>query len=273
MTETPQVLGLIAGSRSLPIQLARQAKKMGVPRIVAVAFHGETDSQIDNAADEVIWLKVGQLTKMIRAFQERDVKQCVMAGQIAPKNLWEVRPDLRALTILMRIKEKNAHTLFGALADELHREGIELIEATPWLRPLMPGAGLHIGRPATPEETDDVAFGYRIAKEITRLEIGQSVVVKRGMVLAVEAFEGTDRCLARGGELAGSDGGAVAVKVARQNHDMRFDIPCVGARTVATCAEHRIAVLAFEAGKTLLLEEDEVKSVAERHAIAVTAVG
>jgi UDP-2,3-diacylglucosamine hydrolase len=118
----------------------------------------------------------------------------------------------------------------------------------------------------------DVAFGHRMAKEIARLDIGQSVVVRKGVVLAVEGFEGTDACLARGGDLAGRDGGAVAVKVAKAGHDMRFDIPCVGARTLEICAEHRVAVLALEAGKTLLLEEEQVKEVALKRRIAVTTV-
>jgi DUF1009 family protein len=117
-----------------------------------------------------------------------------------------------------------------------------------------------------------VAFGFRIAKEISRLEIGQSVVVKRGAVLAVEGFEGTDKCLARGGELSGKDGGAVAVKVAKEKHDMRWDIPCVGAQTVETCAAARIAALAIEAGKTLLLDREQVEALAKKHKLAVVSV-
>lgn len=273
MNEAPETLGLIAGNRSLPLMFARQARRMGVPRIVAVAFEGETEPQLAGLVDEIAWLKVGQLSRMIQTLQRWGVRQCVMAGQVAPKNLWEVRPDFRALGLLLKIKEKNAHTLFGALANELHREGIELIEATPWLEPLMPNTGFLLGRQLTESQRDDIQFGFRIAKQITQLEIGQTVVVKDGMVLAVEAFEGTDRCLARGGELAGSQGGAIAVKVARQNHDMRFDIPCIGARTVAICAQHHIAALAVEARKTLLLEEEEVKDLAQRQGVTITTVG
>jgi DUF1009 family protein len=270
MTTAIATLGIIAGNRSLPLMLARQARIMGVHRLVAVAFEGETDPALTPLVDEIVWLRVGQLSRMIDAFKSWAVDRCVMVGQIAPKNLFDVRPDLRALGLLLRIKEKNAHTLFGAVADELEKEGIHLIEATPWLRPLMPLAGFHLGPALTPAQQEDVAFGYRVAKEISRLEIGQSVVVKKGVVLAVEGFEGTDRCLARGGELGGKEGGAVAVKVARDRHDMRFDIPCVGSRTLMTCRDSRIQVLAFEAGKTLLLEEEEVKELAHRHGIAVT---
>ncbi len=273
MTALPDVLGLIAGNRSLPLTLARQARRMGVRRLVAVAFEGETDPELAGLVDEIVWLKVGQLTKLIAAFRDRGVHQCVMAGQIAPRSLFEVRPDLRALTLLLKLREKNAHTIFGAVADELRREGVELIEATPWLQPLMPGHGFHLGPRLSGEQREDVAFGYRIAKEVSRLEVGQTVVVKQGVVLAVEGFEGTDACLARGGDLAGPAGGGVAVKVAREKHDMRFDIPCVGTGTLETCAAHRIAVLAVEAGKTLLLEEERVKESAQRHGVAVTTVG
>ena len=139
-----------------------------------------------------------------------------------------------------RLKEKNAHTIFGAIADELKKDGVDLIEATPWLKPLMPSAGFHLGPKLSGDQRADVEFGFRIAKEISRLEIGQTVVVKNGAVLAVEGFEGTDQCLARGGELAGLNGGAVAVKAARASHDMRFDIPCIGAQTLQTCASARI---------------------------------
>jgi DUF1009 family protein len=133
----------------------------------------------------------------------------------------------------------------------------------------MPGPGLALGPPLAPEQTQDVRFGLRIAKEISRLEVGQLVVVKDGTVLAVEGFEGTDACLTRGGELAGKSGGAVAVKVAREKHDMRFDVPCVGPKTIATCAQARIAVFALEAGQTLLLEEQEVRALAEKHQVSL----
>ena len=194
-----------------------------------------------------------------------------MAGQIAPRNLYEVRPDLRAVGLLFRLKEKNAHTIFGAIADELKKDGVELIEGTPWLRPLMPPSGYLLGPKLSQSQHDDVEFGFRIAKEVSRLEIGQTVVVKDGTVLAVEGFEGTDHCLMRGGQLAGKVGGAVAIKVAKANHDMRFDIPCLGPRTLETCAAARISVLAIEAGKTLLLEQNECSRLAELNHITLTA--
>jgi len=265
-------IGLIAGSRSLPLDFARLARAAGVQRIVATAVEGETDPALASLVDDIVWLKVGQLSKMISAFTDRGVKQCVMAGQVAPKNLFDLRPDLRAMAILFRLKEKNAHTIFGAIADELKKDGVELIEATPWLAPLMPQTGFHLGPKISDEQKADMEFCFRLAKEISRLEIGQLVVVKNGTILAVEGFEGTDQCLARGGKLAGKDGGAVAVKVAKLNHDMRFDIPCIGAKTFETCATAKISVLALEAGKTLLLDREICEDLAQKNKISITTI-
>ena len=270
MNQTLDTLGIIAGSGSLPMLLARQARALGVQRLVAVAFENETNPELAGLVDKIVWIKVGQLSRMIAAFTDNAVAQCVMAGQIAPRNLFQVRPDLRAMSLLFKLREKNAHTLFGAIADELKRDGVELIPATPWLEPLMAPPGLHLGPALSAEQRADVAFGYRIAKEVSRLEIGQTVVVKNGTVLAVEGFEGTDRCLARGGELAGQSGAAVAVKVAKEKHDLRFDIPCIGLKTLETAATAGIAVLALEPGKTLILEQDAVTSFVEKQRITVT---
>src|ERR1041384_6561899 len=169
-----ETLGIIAGNRSLPLVLATEARKQGVQKIVAVAFEGETDPALAQLVDEVVWLRVGQLGKMIKAFTERGITRCVMVGQIAPKNLFDLRPDVRAMTTLLRLKERNAHTIFGAIADELRKDGVELIEATPWLRESMPVAGHIAGPKPNKEQQDDVEFGSRIAKEISRLEIGQT---------------------------------------------------------------------------------------------------
>jgi UDP-2,3-diacylglucosamine hydrolase len=272
MTSAVESLGIIAGNRSLPLIFAREARRQGVKRLVAVAVEGETNPELATLVDEIVWLRVGQLSKMISAFTSRGITQCIMAGQIAPKNLFDVRPDLRALGLLMRLREKNVHTLFGAIADELKRDGVELIEATPWLKPIMPGNGFQLGPKLSAAQRADVEFGLRLAKEVSRLEIGQLVVVKDGTILAVEAFEGTDKCLARGGELAGPAGGAVAVKVAREKHDFRFDIPCLGPQTLETCAAARISALAFEAGRSLLLEQETCERLARQHKIAVTTV-
>jgi hypothetical protein len=272
VAQTYDTLGIIAGNRSLPLLFARQARAQGAIRLVAAAFEGETDPQLAGLVDDIVWLKVGQLSKLIRAFTERGARHCVMLGQIAPKNLFDLRPDLRAMSLLLRLKKKNARSIFGAIGEELKKEGIELVEPLPWLRPLMPGAGFALGPALSRARKEDVAFGFEMAKQISRLEIGQTVVVKEGAVLAVEGLEGTDDCLRRGGALAGKAGGAVAVKVAREKHDLRFDIPCVGLSTVEACREAKIAALAFEAGMTLVLEQEEVGPMVRNCKISVVAV-
>ncbi len=249
------------------------ARDQGIRRIVAVAFEGETDPSLEPLVDEIVWLRVGQLGKMISAFTRRGIRQCVMLGQIAPKNLFDLRPDFRAMTLLFRLKEKNAHTVFGAVADELQKDGVKLIEATPWLRPIMPGPEFILGPQPGRSHRSDLEYAYRLAKEVSRLDIGQTVVVKDGAVLAVEGFEGTDPCLARGGQLAGPKGGAVAVKVAKADHDMRFDIPTVGLKTLETCAAHGVEVLALEAGRTLLLEREAVTRFMAGQRLTLTTVG
>jgi UDP-2,3-diacylglucosamine hydrolase len=265
-------LGIIAGNRSLPLEFARQARKQGVKRLVAVGFENETDPGLAGLVDDLVWVKVGQLSKMIKAFTDRGVQRCVMAGQIAPRHLYEVRPDLRAVGVLLRLKERNAHSIFGAIAAELEKDGVTLIEATPWLGPLMPGAGFCLGPALTKGQSEDVQFGFRIAKEVSRLEIGQTVVVKNGTVLAVEGFEGTDQCLVRGGSLAGREGGAVAIKLPKDKHDLRFDIPCLGPQTIETCAGAGIVVLGFAAGKSLLLEQETCEQLAMKNKISIVTI-
>jgi DUF1009 family protein len=263
-------IGLVAGSKSLPFELARQLRAAGVKRIVCVGAEGHADPALASLVDEIVWVHPGQINKLCKTFTSRGISQCVMAGQVAPKTLFDLRPDLRALGMLMRMKEKNAHTLFGAVVAELKKDGVEVIEATPWLEPLMPKTGFHLGPKLSDEQKSDIEFGFKIAKEISRLEIGQLVVVKNGTVLAVEGFEGTDECLLRGGKLAGEKGGAVAVKVAKLGHDMRFDIPCLGARTIESCATANISVLAIESGKSILLERDAVEQLVQKNKIAIT---
>ena len=181
VADTTAPLGIIAGSKALPLMLARQARAAGVSRLVAVAFEGETDPEIAKVSDEVVWLRVGQLTKLIKAFTDRGISKCVMAGQIAPNSLFDLRPDLRAMGMLLRLREKNAYTIFAAIGEELRKDGVDLIEATPWLVPLMPKSGFQIGRDLTQAERSDVSFGARIAKEVARLEIGN---VSYGIVTA-----------------------------------------------------------------------------------------
>lgn len=268
----PNTLGIIAGRGSLPFEIARRARKAGVRRLVIVGFEGETHAELQDLADAMTCIKVGQLSKLIAYFKQHQIDQCVMGGQVTPSGLFHLRPDFRTAALLFRLKERNAHTLFGGLADELQKDGITLIEATPWLQDLMPETGFRLGSPLSIEQKSDVNLGYRIAKEVSCLNIGQSVVVKKGTILAVEGFEGTDRCLRRGGELAGKKGGAVAVKVAKENHDMRFDIPCIGETTVLACVESGIHVLGLEAKRVIILERKRIENLLMKHPFTMISV-
>ncbi len=266
----PQELGLIAGRGSYPLLLAASAKKQGVQRLVAVAFRGETDRAIERLADEVHWLHVGQLTALLETFRGSGVTQAVMAGQITPTSLFRVRLDRRALTLLTQLRIRNAETIFGTIGNELKTVGVELLPASRFMESAMPAPGLLGRRAPTPPEQADIELGCRAAKAVSGLDIGQTVVVKQGTILAVEAFEGTDETLLRAGRLGGA--GAVVVKVAKRGHDMRFDIPVVGLRTLKVLRKIRAAVLALEAGRTILLERERVVAEADRLGLAFLAV-
>jgi hypothetical protein len=266
-------LGLIAGGGAYPLLLARAARARGVRRIVAVAIENETSPEIAQLADHVEWVKVGQLGKLIGAFTGRGVREAIMAGQVAPKNLFrDIRPDLRAVALLARLRERNAETIFGAIADELKKDGVTLLPATTFMDDFLAPVGPLTKRKTVAEQEQDIAFGLKIAKAVSAFDIGQTVVVKNGTVLAVEALEGTDECIRRGGALGGENGGAVVVKVTKPDQDMRFDVPVIGTRTVESCAAGRIAALAVEAGRTLVLDKDAVLAAAERAKLVIAGV-
>jgi len=265
-------LGIIAGNGEFPLILARAARQQGC-RVIAAAFTGETQPAIDQAADEVEWVRLGQLNKLSEVFTTRGIKRAVMAGGITPANLFKnLSLDLRMIAVAARLKVRNAETIFGAIVDELGKDGVTLLDPRPFLGDAVPQDGnLTHGKPGKDQQAD-VAFGLKIAKEVSRLDIGQTVVVKNGTVLAVEGFEGTDACIRRGGELAGEKGGAVVVKVSKPNQDFRFDIPCVGLTTIESCAAGKIAVLAIEAGSSLLLGSDEILKIADRQDLCIVGV-
>jgi UDP-2,3-diacylglucosamine hydrolase len=268
--DIPESLGLIAGKGVYPLLLAESAHRQGVRRIVAVAFRGETASRIAQAADEVHWVHLGQLGRTLDALRASGVRQAVMAGQITPTHLFRVRMDGKTLSLLRRLKVRNAETIFGAVADELRAIGVELRPASLFMESHMPAEGLLSRRAPTDQEALDIALGFRAAKATSGLDIGQTVVVKAGTVLAVEAFEGTDATLRRAGRLGGA--GAVIVKVAKTGHDMRFDIPVVGLHTMKVLKRIRASALAVEAGRAILLERGEIVRRADAMGLCLTVV-
>ena len=268
--ETPNALGIIAGSGAYPLQVAQSARRFGVTKVVAAAFTNETDPALAERVDAIEWLRVGQLSRLLAFFKSCGIQHAMMAGQIAPKNLFDVRPDVKTLLLLARLKRRNAETIFGAIAEELRGIGVELLPATTFLDDALAQPGLIAGRALNRREEADVRYGLEIAKEVSRLDIGQTVVVKDGTVVAVEAFEGTNEAIRRGGELARK--GAVLVKVAKPNQDMRFDVPVIGSQTIEVASAAHVRVVAVEAGRTLLLEKELLIAAAARHGISVVGV-
>jgi len=241
-----------------------------VREIAIAAFEGETSPETAALGDTVTWMRVGQLGKLLDAAKASGASGAIMAGQIAPKNLFDLRPDVKALLILATIKERNAETLFGAIADALGKIGVPLLPATTFLENELAPVG-HIGGPKLKDrEVEDAAFGLRIAKETSRLDIGQTVVVKNGTVLAVEAFEGTNETIERAGRVG--RGGGLVVKVSKPGQDLRFDVPVVGEQTVETAARAGLRGIVAEAGAVLLLDRERVVATAERNKISLFGV-
>jgi DUF1009 family protein len=266
---SPDILGIIAGNGVYPRLLADAARKTGVKKIIAAAFTNETDPVLAQHVDLIEWMRVGQLNRLLKFFNQNKVHHAIMAGQIAPKNLFDLRPDLKALMLLGKLKQRNAESIFAAIADELAKIDVELLPATTFLEDSLASAGLIAGPKLSRQEEGDVDLGWKTAKEIARLDIGQTVIVKNGTVVAVEALEGTNDAIRRGSELARE--GAVMVKVAKPKQDTRFDVPVIGLETIRIAAEARLRVIAVEAEKTLLLERDAVVDLANRSKISIVA--
>ncbi len=262
-------LGIIAGNGVYPRLLADAARKAGVEKIIAAAFTNETDPGITQRVDLIEWMRVGQLNRLLKFFNQNKVHHAIMAGQIAPKNLFDLRPDLKALMLLGKLKQRNAESIFAAIAEELTRIDVELLPATTFLEDSLATTGLIAGTKLSRQEEEDVDLGWKIAKEIARLDIGQTVIVKNGTVVAVEAFEGTNEAIRRGGTLARE--GAVMVKVAKPNQDMRFDAPVIGVETIRVAADAKLRVIVVEAGKTLLLEPEAIADLATHLKLSIIA--
>lgn len=250
--------------------MARSARRAGVERIVVAAFHNETQPDLVPLVDSIEWLRVGQLGKLLKFLQNSGTRHAVMSGQIHPKNLFDLRPDLKAVLLLGRLRERNAESIFGAIGEEMAKVGVELLPATTFMEDYLAPRGLVAGPGLSRREQADVEFGFRIAKQTSGLDIGQTVVVKGGTVLAVEAFEGTNAAMKRGGELGRKD--AVMVKVSKPRQDLRFDVPVIGPLTLQAAAEARIRVLGVEAGQTLLLDRETLLAEAATQRISIFGI-
>jgi DUF1009 family protein len=267
--EVPDKLGIIAGNGAYPRLSADFARKAGVKKIFAAAFSDETDPALAQNVDLIEWMRVGQLSRLLNFFRENKIHHAVMAGQIAPKNLFDLRPDWKALLLIARLKQRNAESIFAAIADELAKVEVDLLPATSFLEDYLAPVGLLAGPKLSAREEEDVDLGWKTAKEIARLDIGQTVIVKNGTVLAVEAFEGTNEAIKRGGALGRED--SIMIKAAKSNQDMRFDVPVIGVETIRIAADAKLRVICVEAGRTLLLERDAIVDLANRLKISIVA--
>jgi DUF1009 family protein len=263
--------GLIAGNGSFPFLVLEGAKKQGMTLSV-VAIREETDRRIEEAAEKVIWVGIGQLGKMISFFKKEGVTKAVMAGQVKHVQIFSgALPDLRMLKMLFNLKQRNTDSLIGAVAGELAKDGIELIDSTFFIQEQLAHEGVLSKRKPDKTEWENIEYGLRVANEIARLDLGQTIVVRAKACVAVEAMEGTDAVIRRAGELA--RGKLTVVKVAKPNQDMRFDVPVVGIPTVKTMIEAGASCLCLTAGKTLIFDKEEVLALANEKKIAVVAVG
>jgi hypothetical protein len=262
-------VGLIAGSGRFPALFAEAAARKGL-EVVCVAHRGETDPALEGLVSRLTWVEMGQLGKLTRALKEGGVSEVVFAGGISKQTMYRAKPDLKAVMLLARLRDRSDDGVLRALATELEAQGIRVADPTGYLSELLARPGRLAGPKPSADQMKDVAFGMRLAREVGRLDIGQTVVVKERAVVAVEAMEGTDRCIERSAELCGP--GAVVVKACKPIQDLRFDLPAIGPGTIEAMAKARAAVLAVEAGKTIVLEEEELVRRAAEAKVAVLAV-
>ncbi len=264
-------LGLIAGNGQFPLIFCAAARAEGV-EVIAVAHQGETPQAISDHASHVTWVRVGELGKIITTFHEAGVTQAVMAGGIYKTGaMTQIQPDARGVAFISKLPSLKDDVILRGVAQELEGEGITIVESTRFLSSLVPQEGILTRAEPDVQQWQDIRLGVAVAKEIGRWDIGQSVVVKRGTVLAVEGVEGTNAAIRRGGTLSGE--GGIVVKVSKPQQDLRFDVPAVGPDTITVMHEVKAAVLAIEAGKTLMIERSTLLARAQEMGIRVVAVG
>lgn len=263
-------IGLIAGGGQFPLLFAEAARSRG-RRVVAVGHLSESAPELAEEVDALCWVKLGQLGRIISFFKQHGVGEAVFAGTITKTRIFkDVLPDLKGLTLWNKIDSRQDDSILRAVAGVLEGEGIKILASTCYLDHLFFPKGILSKKKPSTEQWEDIRFGWRMAREVGRLDIGQCVVVRARAVMAVEAIEGTDAAIRRGGELAGS--GAVVVKLKKPDQDFRFDLPATGARTIETLSSVRGSVLAVEAGQSLLFDKEDMVAVANCAGIVVVGL-
>jgi DUF1009 family protein len=259
--------GLIAGNGQFPFLVIEGARRQGA-QLSVVAIKEETDRRIEEVAERVMWVGIGQLGKMISFFKKEGVTKAIMAGQVKHVQIFSGSlPDLRMVKMLFGLKQRNTDALIGGVAEEMAKDGIELIDSTFFIKDRLASEGVLTRRRPDRAELGNIEYGLRVANEIARLDLGQTIVVRARACVAVEAMEGTDECIKRAGELA--RGKLTVVKVAKPDQDMRFDVPVVGVPTVRVMLEAGATCLSLTPGKTLMFDKEEMIALADRHKISI----
>ncbi len=263
-------MGMIAGAGEFPSLMAQEFIRRGIETVV-VAIEEEANRGIEASGAKVYWQPLGKVGRLLKVLRKENIDKVVLAGKVHKTRIFrDFRPDLKAVTLLWGLKDRKDDTILLKVAEVLAQEGITLVPQTTHMESYLPHAQVFTEKGPTDEERADVDFGFSVARELGRLDIGQTVVVKRGAVLAVEAIEGTDQAIRRGGSLG--NGGVVVVKVAKPGQDLRFDVPAVGADTIMTCLDAGAKVLAIEAEKTFFFQREEAVALANRHGVTMLAV-
>ena len=265
-----KTIGLIAGNRQFPFLFARAARDQGY-RIVAAGIAGDTSPFLFFSVDKFQYFKVGELKKLFGYFRQSSVTEVIMAGQVNQDNLFNpaVKLDEEFKALSDALRDRKADTIFTAVADRLKREGMSLLHSTFLLKKYLAPRGTLTRRGPTESELKDIAFGFNIAKLMGSIDIGQTVVIKEKAIVAIEAMEGTDKTIARGGKIARAD--AVVVKASKPKQDNRFDVPVIGPKTIQTMSSVKASCLAIEAGKTLVIDRERTVSLANQAGICLVA--
>jgi UDP-2,3-diacylglucosamine hydrolase len=263
--------GLIAGNGKFPFLVLEAARSQGIEMVVA-AIKEETFPEIEQHAKTVHWMSLGQLGKLIKTFKAAGVDRAIMAGQVKHKQIFSsIIPDLKMIQVLATLATKNTDSLIGAVAKVLSNEGIHLMDSTSFLKPLLPEPGVLTKRAPSEDEKRDLDYGYRIARELGRLDLGQSVAVTDGACVALEAMEGTDAIIERAASLVNGRLLRI-VKLAKPNQDLRFDVPVIGLATVRLMARLKVSALAIEARKTLVMDREDLIREADAAGLTIVAV-
>lgn len=263
-------IGIIAGGGQFPLLFAQAVRRHGL-KVYAAAHQGETDETLADKVDALQWVRLGQLGKIIGFFKKEEVTKTVFIGSITKTNIFrDVRPDLKGLGLWNKIDIKQDDSILRAIADRLAKDGIEVVASTSYVPELIFPQGILTRKKLTKEQKNDIVFGWKIARAMGGLDIGQCVVVRNQTVLAVEAIEGTDAAIRRGGTLGKEK--AVVVKLKKPNQDLRFDLPAVGEKTIVSMLEVKAAVLAVEAGYALFFDRESVIRTADAAGLVVVGV-